>query len=1155
MKILAIRGSNIASLAGAFEVDFERPPLSGAGLFAITGPTGAGKSTLLDVLCLALFGKTPRVSEAGALKVPVTGGGVDGQAITAQDPRNLLRRGAAEGSAEAEFVGVDGRRYRARWEVRRARGKATGNFQKASWTLWRTDGGEETPIADGTTEVEEQVGLALGLTFEQFRKAVLLAQGDFAAFLRAKEKERAELLEKITGAEIYTAVSRKAWERGQEVSDRLKALDERLAALAPMDGEERSRNEGEAAARRNEIGVLDDRRRRLEDAKRKAGDATTREREAHDATERVEAATRARGEKAGAVEREEEGRRKAAEVLDAAREQREARKPELEQARDLDGKLVAKREEAQRSESEAAAARKELATLRAKAADLDEELRVARATEEGAAKWLAAQAADEPLVRQWAACDRSFSLLVRRRDEIGTEGRKTTDAARLADEAAARVVRVEGRKATAATALDAADAAVGTAEEAAKEIDRGAVAAETVRVSGEIEVLAALGQIAGTMSKSVVRRDEAVTAARVAREDAEKADAAADAAERAAGEASKRVAALTEERDSALAVRDLAQLRSALVPGEPCQLCGSKEHPWAGPGEAPADRTRELATLLAAEAESVRKATSEGAGQRAEALGARKRAKEADAAAGKAAAELSGLEREWKEKAALLPGDGTPVGAPPAPAELPEAAERLAASLGAARARREELSRREARAVELEKQLGKARQAREGAVKAAEKATKELHEAEKDLEAARQSQVVSKTRLEGLEREARVLVEELERFTGDDAEAVGLLAADPARLAARWSERVVAFLAREKERDTAGAQIRRLAPMAAAENANCDRAGLALAEKESRSADLAAAVAGLTETRQGLLEGRPVRDVTEALEAAVKEAERELEKAATRLASAVAQRERAVAAVGAAEEDQARAAERAEAARTERDAALAALELPSAAEGAEAAIAVATVEVAKHRAQAEDVLRKVDAALLADDRTRDDRLRAEEERGRTERDGQVWLALRVLIGEASGGKFRKFAQGLTLEALVKSANLHLAEFARRYRLMQAPGTEVGLLVVDCDMGDEVRSVESLSGGESFLVSLALALGLASLATRRSSIGSLFIDEGFGSLDADTLDRAVTALDALQAHGRRIGVISHVQGLAEKIGVQVKVVARGGGRSEVRVVGA
>nr|MBP7674870.1 hypothetical protein [Thermoanaerobaculia bacterium] len=127
--------------------------------------------------------------------------------------------------------------------------------------------------------------------------------------------------------------------------------------------------------------------------------------------------------------------------------------------------------------------------------------------------------------------------------------------------------------------------------------------------------------------------------------------------------------------------------------------------------------------------------------------------------------------------------------------------------------------------------------------------------------------------------------------------------------------------------------------------------------------------------------------------------------------------------------------------------------------------------------------------------------------------------------------------------------------ARRYQLRKAPRTEVGLLVVDRDMGDELRSVESLSGGETFLVSLALALGLASLATKRAAIGSLFVDEGFGSLDADTLDKAVAALDAVREGGRRIGLISHVEGLAEKIGVEVRIVAHDGGRSEVRVIGA
>ena len=111
-------------------------------------------------------------------------------------------------------------------------------------------------------------------------------------------------------------------------------------------------------------------------------------------------------------------------------------------------------------------------------------------------------------------------------------------------------------------------------------------------------------------------------------------------------------------------------------------------------------------------------------------------------------------------------------------------------------------------------------------------------------------------------------------------------------------------------------------------------------------------------------------------------------------------------------------------------------------------------------------------------------------------------------------------------------------------------TDLALQVVDLDMGDEVRSVDSLSGGESFLVSLALALALSSLSSRQTQVESLFIDEGFGTLDPDSLDLALSSLDSLQAAGRQIGVISHVQTLVERIGVQIRVEALGGGESRV-----
>ena len=159
----------------------------------------------------------------------------------------------------------------------------------------------------------------------------------------------------------------------------------------------------------------------------------------------------------------------------------------------------------------------------------------------------------------------------------------------------------------------------------------------------------------------------------------------------------------------------------------------------------------------------------------------------------------------------------------------------------------------------------------------------------------------------------------------------------------------------------------------------------------------------------------------------------------------------------------------------------------------------------------------------------------------------VWVQLRRLIGSANGAAFRQFAQGLSLDLLVRHANRHLARLSDRYRLRRVEG-ELSLEIIDHHQADATRPMESLSGGESFLASLALALGLSDLAGRNVRIDSLFIDEGFGSLDADTLDLAVAALDALRLHNKTVGVISHVELLKERIPVQIRVEKRTGGLS-------
>ncbi len=229
MKILALRLENLASLPGPLELDFTAPPLADAGLFAITGPTGAGKSTLLDALCLALYGSTPRLRQA-----PSRDSQIDDTAdstLTTGDARTLLRRGTAGGHAEVDFLGRDGRRYRARWAVRRARHKPGGRLQAVEQSL--TDLDDDRLLTAQKREFDRLLPERLGLTFEQFTRAVLLAQSEFAAFLQADDNARSDLLERLTGTREYSEISMAAYRRASQVKRAVESLETRLADDLP----------------------------------------------------------------------------------------------------------------------------------------------------------------------------------------------------------------------------------------------------------------------------------------------------------------------------------------------------------------------------------------------------------------------------------------------------------------------------------------------------------------------------------------------------------------------------------------------------------------------------------------------------------------------------------------------------------------------------------------------------------------------------------------------------------------------------------------------------------------------------------------------------------------------------------------------------------
>lgn len=1074
MKILELRFKNLNSLYGSWSIDFKDPSYDAGGIFALTGPTGAGKSTILDAICLALYGATPRLGK-------VTKGGND-----------IMSRHAGECFAEVVFESESGR-YRCHWEQRRARKKPGEKLQTQKHEIADADSGKiiEDQIKKVSAVIEEKTGL----DFDRFTRSVLLAQGDFDAFLKAETIQKSRVLEQITGTEIYSKISRRVHEQLKDVKDKLRNHEARSAEgdlLSPDDIRDlelrlSEHKQADEACKHGQksleekirwLVTTEDLRNQIAQFELES-EALSVEMTAHEG----DARRLSLAQKASFLDlpySEIKSLREEQLKDQAKRDELKQTIPSCEQQAEKSRKAM------QNAESETDALKVQLKRKKPvfqAARNLDQDLKSRRA--------------------QLSACQRDIKENLEQREAI--EAKKTSCKKKL------ETIHQETQKAQkyllehsgierlengGLTELKnrVAELDVNRAKKAESEAllrdAKNDLPALDRDIQGHRELIQELEgkqqSLGSRISESENYKKRELNGRLLREYQSEK-------------EARLRELALLSK------IASLEHHRSQLVQGEDCPLCGSKDHPYAT-GQAPEPDDSEL---------KIEKLTT-------------------------LIGRVEALNQEISEANDLLNQNQLCLSAAQTACEK---------ALGAKK--------------NQETKIDHLTQALQLATETCDSACQKLHhtlspfgmspEPWSDLpghldhlEQRLQQWLQSKKLVESFQESVRKADEELSHFDGSldslnhsvlslkDREATIL------KVVAELNDKRVELLGEGSPDELEAALMTELeasenkATMAREEKSKAEQS---LRVLESKVQDLESVIEQRSEALQDKEQSLEVNlrkqgfsSEPDYLKARL--SEEQLNELQTRQHDLKKKRI----------DLDARINDRRLQLQTECDKQLTS-ESRSHLEGllkeTREKRDLLMAELARIEARLEQ-----NQALLAKEKAIQDEL------VRLRREVRKWDQLHQLIGSADGTKYRNFAQGLTFELMIAYANIQLAKMSDRYQLVRDTQAPLDLNVIDHYQAGDIRPVKNLSGGESFLISLSLALGLSKMASRKVKVDSLFLDEGFGTLDEDSLETALETLAGLQQDGKLIGVISHIPALKERIGTQISVIPESAGRSRM-----
>lgn len=1035
MRIVAIGGENLASLQGQFHVDFREEPLSNAGLFAITGSTGAGKSTILDALCLSLYNSTPRLSHVKDSTARIRD--ASGELLTASDPRQTLRRGCVKGCAWSIFVGVDGRQYRAEWRVARAYGKPQGRLGKVEMQLEDLSTGQRL-TSGRNTECLQQIAALLQLSYEQFTRAVLLAQGEFSRFLKAKSNEKGELLERLTGTREFSDISLYIHNQSRALRTELQSLEQRLQEIVlPSEEEARKFAEELSNGATQELALTEQLAK--EQQKLEARRVLQQlEQSLHEGE--VELAECKRKEAQGATSKE------GLMLWDEAQSVVDVWHQFLLLARDVKAMEEAGVESAKQIEQ----AKREFQRVMKMWEDFQRDAKATRIQlEEQRTHLVEAKEQRKSLVALTEQLSRKEEALRLKEVEYKRELAQREQQQKVRQLLVEKLTRGE-------QFLSCCQS-----KESIFRLWSG--------VKPQLEILygqrVKLTQLKSSVKGNTQRRDQ--------------------------------LQLQHEEMSCALdqllnqLPLEVLKLRASLSEGSPCPVCGSVHHPLAGAqGEG---------TELGSEA------------QQKEVEAQRKRLEEM-------AKELAKLET-------LV--EGQRLHAQQLEVGMAEIRVKIDQSLGDA------LPGWEAKLLASEQVLNLVTTAVEKWQQQREEVEKCRHElALIDQELAQRS-----VRIEGFTQELEEKKQEVnavKQQVQSVEESIGKL------LSGKTLERF------ENDVKSGEETLEKDSKLLDAQREKCllkvnSLEGEAKGNAE-KLADLQRRLDGTkTSINDWLGEHHARFDSVEKLAEVLSGNANEMQRLRKRLDDERLELQRAQSVVQ----------ER----RVRLDDFLARQpeilpELP---------ILVQLVEERQNALSAQrESNKKLQQLHSQHELLRGQHAKLQEQVDELTPRVRQWQQLDDLYGSYDGAKFRNMAQSYTLDRLLWLANGFLRGIIPRYRIERLPMQEemgklsLALQIVDREMLNEVRPADTLSGGESFLVSLALALALSQLSAQGRGIETLFIDEGFGTLDAESLMMALDALERLQSTGLRIGVISHLQELQQRVAVRVVVERGSGGGSSISV---